>query len=374
MGTNINAPQSVNGIPAPKAPVDAHSSGDFKGSEEDVSALEGDALVAALDDPARTKQAAAEITKRLEATPKANRFAYRVLRGWSQQEAGLLTPKDDADLADAIDGLRRCCFSAIPDLWAPGDRADRYNPNAGIWVKGSRDNTADFIQDRILDLLNSSRYLSEQELLLLALRGAFKNLPREIRFDLIDVIRKQYTRKVRTLTFLSFDATPALLETEAVGSSAHPNFEPRTPKELLDQRSGQILERLGEEAYQTLLAIVDFAQSDDCPETRQARKSAVTAAVANRLGVGLRRASALKKNLQEKMKAVQRADDPTIRGLYQLLESPSQPVCEELPEDEIDACGLRRLLGLSETDEVVVQDEEPLEDDDSTAVFVEIGE
>jgi hypothetical protein len=142
----------------------------------------------------------------------------------------------------------------------------------------------------------------------------------------------------------------------------------------LDQRSGQILERLGEEAYQTLLAIVDFAQSDDCPETKQARKSAVTAAVANRLGVGLRRASALKKNVQKKMKAAQRAGDPTIRGLYQLLESPFQPVGEERPEDEFDVCGLRRLLGLSETDEVVLQEEEPLEDEDSSAVFAEILE
>jgi hypothetical protein len=201
-------------------------------AETDLSAVEPEILVAALDDPAKREIAASEIKNRLERTPKANRFAYRFLLGWSRERVRALTSEEAADLADAIDGLRRCCFRAISDLWAPGDRADRYNPNARIWVKGSRDNTADFIQDRVVEILQMYRYVSERELLILALRGAFKNLPRQIRFDLIDVIRKQYTRKGRTLTFLSFDATPALLENEAVASSAHPNFEPRTPKEL----------------------------------------------------------------------------------------------------------------------------------------------
>jgi len=342
-------------------------------AQTDLSAVEPEILVAALDDPAKRETAASEAKNRLERTPKANRFAYGLLVGWSKERARLLKPEEAADLADAYDGLWRCCLKAVSDLCAPGDRSDRYIPNTATWVRGDRANTIDFIRDRIWELLQPYRHLSEQELLMLALRGSFKNLPREIRFDLIDLIRKQYTRKGLTLTFLSFDATPALLESESVGSSAHPNFEPRGP-ELLYQRSDQILETLGEEAYQTLWAMVDFAQSDDCPDTRQARKSAVTAAVASRLGVGLRRASALKKNLQKKMNAAQRAGNPTIRGLYQLLESPSQPVCEERPEDEIDACGLRRLLDLSETDEVVLQEEEPLKGDDSTAVFAEIGE
>src|SRR5207302_330598 len=51
-------------------------------AETDLSAVEPEILVAALDDPAKHEAVASEIKNRLERTPKANRLAYRLLLGW----------------------------------------------------------------------------------------------------------------------------------------------------------------------------------------------------------------------------------------------------------------------------------------------------
>jgi hypothetical protein len=296
-------------------------------AETDLSGAEPEILVAALDDPAKRETAASEIKNRLERTPKANRFAYGLLAGWSKERARLLTPEEAADLADAYDGLWRCCLKAVPDLCAPGDWSDRCIPNTETWVRGDRVNTIDFIQERIWELLEPHHHLSEQELLMLALRGSFKNLPREIRFDLIDLIRKQYTEKARTLTFLSFDKDPHLLK-EASETLKHPNPYPQTtqdtidPMELLYIRKDELISELGEQSYETLLAAADFAQSNDYPDSKQARKSGLTAAVANRLGVGLRRATELKRRLREQMTEARRTGKPTTTVLlFQLLDS-----------------------------------------------------
>lgn len=124
MGKNINDQKSVSGIvtgvalQVPGAALLAEA-GESEPGDEDISALEPEALVAAWDVPARAKQAAAEVTKRLESTPKANRFAYRV--------------------------LRRVCFKAIGSLYAPGDQPPLiYVREIERWVTTDRKNSAIF--------------------------------------------------------------------------------------------------------------------------------------------------------------------------------------------------------------------------------------
>lgn len=336
---------------------------------DDVSTLEPEALVAALDVPATAKQAAAEITKRLELTPKANRFAYRVLRGWSQEEAGLLTPKDDADLADACDGLRRVCFKAIGILYATGDRPPCYVPQLDDWVTTDRQNTAIFLEDRILELLKPYRPLSERELLMRALKGEFKNLPRAIRFDLIDLIRKQYTEKAQALNFLSFDATPALLNAGVPASG--PNAEHAI--ELLTLRQDELVESLGRGNYETLLVAADFCHNDDRPDSKQSRKSGLTAAIARVHGVGARQARYLKKELHEATTRALEDEGSAMSEIFETLYSPN----ENIPSRRRYRANQEgEYLADSSTPQIewLEEPESVAPDDDPAAVLAEIPE
>ncbi len=192
---------------------------------------------------------------------------------WLCKSPGLpLTPKDDADLVDAVDSLRRVCFRAIGSLYAPGDQPlVVYDPEIGNWVTTDGRIRQFSLEDRILELLERYGYAPKRELLILALKGEFKNLPREIHLDLIDLVRKQYTRKAQALNFLSFDAKPALLNAgvAAFSEAALPEMEKPNAKraiELLVLRKDELVESLGPANYQILLVAADFAQRDDCPD------------------------------------------------------------------------------------------------------------
>ena len=375
MGKNINDQKSVSGAASgaalqfPGAAPSAEA-GDAEASGEDISALGPDALVAALDVPARAKQATAEITKRLEATPKANRFAYRVLRGRSREEAGLLTPKDEADLADAVDGLRRVCFKAIGSLYATGDQPPRvYVPEIDNWVTTDRENTAIFIEDRILELLQPYRCLSERELLVLALKAEFKNLPREIYCDLVDLVRKQYTRKAQVLNFLSFDVNPSLLNAGVPASSR--NAEHAIV--LLTLRQEELVDSLGARNYQTLLAVADFAQDDDFPDSKQSRKSGVTAAIARLLGVGLRQARHLKKKLHQATTRALKDESSAVSEIFKTL-CPRKPNVVSRRRYPADQEGEYSAYFPNEETEPLEPPESVAEDNEPDAVLAEIPE
>jgi hypothetical protein len=218
--------------------------------EADLCAVEPEVLVAALSTPGLSEEAASEIEARLAKTPKANRFAFRVLVGWGKEQTGPLTLEEAADLDDAVDGLRRCCFKAIAEMWVPGDRPPLiYVPEMGMWVRTSRDDTAAFIEDRLLVELEPYRFVSREDLLVHALRGHFKNLPRAIRFDLIDEFRKSLTHKARVLNFLSFDANPGLLREDQVSPSPDSRPDAEHAIEFLVFSKEHLVEAIGDVAY-----------------------------------------------------------------------------------------------------------------------------
>lgn len=370
MAKNISDQKSVSGVAVQVPEASPLTDAGEAQAGDDISALEPEALVAALDDPARAKQAAAGVTKRLESTPKANRFAYRFLRGWSQEEAGLLTAADSDDLNDAFDGLRRVCFKAIGSHYAPDDQPPViYVPEIERWVTTDRENTAIFIEERILELLNPYRSLSERDLLIRALKSEFKNLPRAIGFDLIDLIRKQYTKKAKVLNFLSFDATPALLNPAAPASSR--NGEQVV--ELLVLRQGELVEAIGQDNYETLLVAADFGLDQRCPDSKQSRKSGLSAAIARVRGVGMRQARNFKRKLHEAMNRALGDKYGIVPELFASLDPaketvPSRRTYSAERGDEDSAYFLFEGTEPLETSESVAEDNEP------AAVLAEIPE
>jgi hypothetical protein len=280
--------------------------------ENDLSTAEPEALAEALDDPARRETAEDEIKYRLSKTPLANRFAYRFLLMWNRGRVRSLSPDEAADLARALDGLRCCCFKAIGVLLrAPGYRGD----NRGF----DPDTTRRFIEDRILEILSPYGNWQESELLVLALGRHFKNLPAGIRCDLIDAIRKEYTRKAKVLTFLSLN-TPEDSPTSDCATDLDGAVE------LLSLRKDEFIDLLGELGYETLCVSAEFGQTDDdeTGETRQARKGGLTRAISKKCGISLRQASERKRHLHEMMAEAGKAGHPLVSELCELLYVPTE--------------------------------------------------
>jgi hypothetical protein len=156
-----------------------------------------------------SEEAVAEAEDRLAKMPLANQFAFRLLVGWRKQEAGPLTAEEEADLDDAVDGLRRCCFAAIGDWSVPGDLPFLiYNREMGAWVMIERRDTGAFIEDRLLVELELHRKLSAQGFLTAALESRFKDLPAAVKCDLMDEFDKSNTRKARALKFQLWRTIP----------------------------------------------------------------------------------------------------------------------------------------------------------------------
>ena len=287
----------------------------------DLSAATPEVLVVALDDPELCEQAQSEINERLARTPKANQCALRFLRGWARERSRLPTAQEQADLADAWDGLERICFKAIGDRWLPGDPPPvMLNEETGRLVRTERALTRFFIEERIWDFLLSFRERSERDLLLFALKREFSHLPRAIVCDLIDEIRKAYADN--RVVLLSLDSE---VQEDATSSSPHEAPDEREALGLLNLKKSELIDAIGTRSYETLVAVADSATPDDLPDSRQARKSSVTAAIARKRAISVRQARTQKHNLYASLHDAQKRGVPIVRALYQTLRVPQDP-------------------------------------------------
>jgi hypothetical protein len=313
-------------------------------------------LIAALDNSSKLERARAEIDRRLSQTPKANRFAYRFALMWSRERTRLLSPHEAVDLKDALDGLRRCCFKAIgTQLWAPCYRGD-----------DKSETTLRFVEDRIIALLEPCAQFPESELLILALREKFKNIPAAIRCDLLDRIRKEYTKKAKVLTFLTItkdQAAPRIPNSESVVDHLTLNHD-------------ELSQLLTPDGYQTLLIATHFGQSDEGNDSKQERRGGLTKAISEKQGVKLRRATDLKKQLHTTMRQALKDGNPVVSGLFKSLRvSPETAISSSTPpaqdmysqvDDDSEASTLN-----AEVEDSTELDSEDGPDELVTAVFEE---
>jgi hypothetical protein len=201
------------------------------------------------------------------------------------------------------------------------------------------------------------------------LKSEFKNLPRAIRFDLIDLVRKQYTKKAQALNFLSFDATPALLNAAVPASS--PSTEHAI--ELLTLRQDELVESLGPINYKSLEVAADFGQSDECPDSKQSRKSGLTGAIARVCSVGNRQARYLKKELHEATTLTLEDEGSAMSEIFETLfpRKPKVPSRRRYPADQEGECSA---YFAGERTEPLEKSESVAEDDEPAAVLAEIAE
>jgi hypothetical protein len=270
-----------------------------------------------------SEEAVAEAEHRLGKTPLANQFAFRVLVGWRKQEARTLRPKDAADLDDAVDGLCRCCFTAIGDWSAPGDSPTWiYAKGMDRLVRTDRRETAAFMNYRLSIILSEYRELPDQTLLCMALHGDFKDFPAEMRCDFIDEMRKQTTRKAQGGKCDSYGVDLASVEGHT--QTPPPDSRPDAGQaiQLIRIHEDGLIEELGESNYATLKAVADYWENDHVPDAKQKRKSGLTAAIARRLRKSPRQGRERKKRLHAGTVEAQRSGNIIVKTLYELLAGP----------------------------------------------------
>jgi hypothetical protein len=339
-------------------------------------------LVRAVFNSSSSEEALVEAENRLAKSPLANRFAFRFLVGWRKQEAGPLTAGDEADLGDAVDGLRGCCFTAIGDWSVPGDRPTLiYNRETERLVRTDRRVTAGFIEDRLLAELEKYRKLSPQALLTAALESQFKNLPRAVKYDFIDEFDKSNTDKAQVLRFSTYGIDPTSVEDTRLKATCHivypdsqPDATPDRVIEVLALCRDELIEELGETSYETLVVIADCRRNDDVPDSRQGRKSWFTAEIGRTLGLSGRQSSERKRQLWTAMRRAQRNGNPIVTTLYELLAGP--PIAPTRRRPGVEPEEAAEEAAEPEQEELIElpsgTEREPLTDD--SAVFEEISE
>jgi hypothetical protein len=342
--------------------------------QDGLAGVTPEVLVRAVFTPGTSEEALVEAENRLAKSPLANRFAFRLLVGWRKEQAGPLTAEDEADLDDAVAGLRGCCFTAIGDWSVPGDRPTLiYNRETERWVRTDRGVTAAFIEDRLLFEMQPYRGLSAQALLTMALERRFKDLPRAIKCDLMDEFDKANTRKAKVLKFRSYSGDPTLVDARCHTPAPDSRPDAQQAIGLLVVAKDELVAEIGEEEYQTLLVVADYAQGDEFPDTRGKRKSGVTDEIGRKFDLSEREARGRKKLLYDSIQRAQRNGSPVVMTLYELLAGPPvEPDASVVGGDDDEVAGENVSMQAEPPDQFGETRSETV-DEDST-VFEEISE
>jgi hypothetical protein len=284
-----------------------------------ISVAQADDLQpAASADFVKLPEKGVDIESRVATTTIANRLAFRVLMLWSQERTTSLSMEESRLLSDALDGLRACCYRAKGTLFAPLEPGD--TPHGA---------TRRFFEDRILAILSPFIDKSKEELEKLAVQGRFNNLPREIRCDLIDSVRKEYTTKEGTREKRDIDVDRIEdphwqeIEHESDGDWEE-EFHGRHFANLLLTRRRELVETLGRTGYGTLLAIALYLSKEGI-DKRHLAKGELTAAIAAWHQVATRRATDLKRSLQLSLKKALENGDKLADRIHSLLTRAAMP-------------------------------------------------
>ena len=218
-------------------------------------------------DPERGALAKIEIQKRVE--------RVRVVR----LAVLYLTSERAAVREKAFEGLTAICYHAKDALWVPVDLSQPDSRYTGRYRQ-----TWDFIQSKLLRILEPFRGRGETEITKAALEGKFRYLPRQIRNKIIDRIRRFYRNDGE------FDRSPA---PQVQGPQC-------TSEEMLlwfEGANNRLCTKAGPAVRDVILALVSLYPGGFGESLRESQ-SRISRAIAKQRGVSLQQARADKRHFE----------------------------------------------------------------------------
>jgi hypothetical protein len=253
----------------------------------------------------------AEVCRRLERRPqKANYLTFR----W-------LLPSDEANRADAFDGLVACCWNATQKRVLPFGLFP-----FGCWEDRSETvaNTRDKILTHLVHALHEARSLNPTEIVRKALNTEFSTDA-----DVANAVRRALRSDAKYLaegdSFVSgdeFGYRVTLVENLSNAQSATSRASSyASPAPFLRRHNAEILRFLGKDRWKTLWTLVHLNDSGLWPDTDREQRRVWTEAICARFGVGVRQARTYKARLESFLEEAAETGHPVMRELRDFVHS-----------------------------------------------------
>jgi hypothetical protein len=303
----------MNGTNEGPAPVEP--------SSNSLESLTSDQLAELGANPEMLASVRAEVVRRLKDDPrKANFLTFR----W-------FMPANDADKADAFDGLIAVCWKATKKRLPHGlfprgypetycGKRERRDGSIAQPAGGVAEETREAIIDALVDCLYDLRSLSVPEVILKALNSGFHTDA-----DVGNAVRRKVWKESKYLfkngddVVSNHDEDNSITLFEVLPEESDGTNHYSDAVELILEEKSQVVEALGEEGWEVLEEIVELVDNDLLPPTKRERERVLTEVFQKAYGVNERQASTHKRRFQEAFETAAADGKPVFDELLDLL-------------------------------------------------------